>query len=262
MAHSIKTISIIGSGNVASHLALALHQSGFRILEIYSRSLENATVLAKKTGAEPTNRIEALSNQADLFIFSLSDDAYPEILKTFPHANALIVHTAGSLSIDILKTTSDRHGVLYPFQTFSKEKEISFNSIPILYCGSSESVNEQLKALATQLSRNVRFADDTQRKQLHIAAVFACNFVNHLYAIAKEITDANDLDFSLLYPLIQETANKAQSGDPIAMQTGPAVRGDQSIIDNHLTLLQATPDIQNLYKTLSKRILDTQSDLK
>lgn len=254
MPKEIKTITVIGSGNVATHFALALNAAGYRIHEVYSRSFQNGQALANRVRANAVSDFASLSSQADLFLFSIKDDAYEEALSAFPHTDSLIAHTAGSLPMDLLKSRSSRFGVLYPFQTLSKEKKITFEDVPLLYGGSDENVGQQLKAVADRISNKVSFASDEQRKSLHLSAVFACNFVNHMYALAQKIADANDVDFSLLHPLIQETAKKALTGNPSDGQTGPAIRGDQSIIDEHLSRLKNEPKLQDLYKLISDSI--------
>ncbi len=257
MKSGVETISIIGSGNVATHLALALANAGFNLLEIHSSRIENAAILAGQVNANPIAKIEDMSPTADLYLISTSDRAYAEIASNFPHKNKLLVHTAGSLSMHVLKKASHNYGVLYPFQTLSIEKNVSIQEVPFLYCGSNSITENAIKSVAQRISKNVQHATDEQRKYLHIAAVFACNFVNRMYAIASELTKQHNLDFTLLHPLIQETATKAMTGDPAAMQTGPAARRDHNVIDDHLAVLEKAPKIRDIYRQISQSILDS-----
>lgn len=251
----MKKVILIGSGNVATHLGLALSNSGIDILQVWSRSSENAKILAQKIGAQPISSIQELNNSADAYIFSVQDDALLQVLKDFPFANKVLLHTAGSISSDVLAPFSKEYGVLYPFQTFSKAKEINFNDIPILLEASTDIILKDLKKLAEGISSNVVLATSAQRKYLHIAGVFACNFTNHLYAVAEEVLNTNDLPFDLIKPLIIETAEKAVLHSPKLVQTGPAVRKDKNIVNSHLRMLEDQPELKSLYQLLSKRIM-------
>lgn len=255
MQKPIQNISIIGSGNVATQMAIALHKAGINIAEVFSASPTNAEILANKVNASVVKNIQDISKDADLYLLSVSDKAYDQILPNFPVKNKLVAHTAGSLSMEILAKQSKKYGVLYPFQTLSKNKEINFSEVPILYCGSNQETQKSLKSLAERISNKVSFASDEQRKYIHISAVFACNFVNHMYTLAKSITEEHHIDFALLYPLIKETAEKALSGNPKNMQTGPAVRDDKNILSNHIQLLKETPELQAIYRQLSYSII-------
>lgn len=255
MSETIRTISLIGSGNVATHFALALVNAGCQALEVHSRNLGHASALASRIGARAVAELEQISPEADLYLLSTSDDAYPSIVSRFPHKGKLLAHTSGSLSSSILGSASPRHGTLYPFQTLSASKPLPFSQVPILYCGSDPETELTLKRLGERISRSCMKATDDQRKSLHIAAVFACNFVNHLYALAYDIVQSKDLSFELLRPLILETAEKALcGGNPASRQTGPAVRGDQAIIQSHLQMLQTDPGKRGIYELLSNSI--------
>lgn len=254
MQTHIKNISIVGSGNVATHMTLALHKAGLNILEVCSANAENAKLLANKVNASVVKNIQDMASNADLYLFSVSDKAYDRILEDFPHTNKCIVHTAGSLSMEILAKKSNNYGVVYPFQTLSKHKEISFKTVPLLFCGSTPEVQESIKNIAKKISNKTSFANDEQRKYIHISAVFACNFVNHMYALAHSMTAQHNIDFSLLFPLIKETTEKALLGNPEEMQTGPAVRNDQNIIQSHIDLLEDNTELQHIYTLLSNSI--------
>lgn len=255
MHTTLKNITVIGSGNVATHITVTLFKAGYNIVEVFSATLENAKLLATKVNATAVANLQDLSPTSDLYLFSVSDKSYSEILEAFPFKNKKVAHTAGSLSMQILSTVSNNFGVIYPFQTLSKQKEIDFKQVPLLYCGSNEKMEEELKRIAASLSNKVDFATDEQRKYLHISAVFACNFTNLMYSFAKTITEEHNIDFSLLYPLIKETAEKVQFGNPKELQTGPAVRNDQNVISSHLELLKSNPEMEHIYQLLTNTII-------
>lgn len=255
MKTTIKNITIIGSGNVATHIASALHTAGFNILEVCSATPENAGKLARKVQAHVVNNLKELSPQTDLFLLSVSDKAYEDLLANFPFKNKKMVHTAGSLPMNILSETSNHHGVFYPFQTLSKHKKINFKEVPLLVSGSDDKMETELKNIAESISNKVDFATDEQRKYLHISAVFACNFTNLMYSMARTITEEHGIDFSLLNPLIKETAAKVKSGNPKNLQTGPAVRNDQNIISGHLEMLKNNAEFHHIYKLLTETII-------
>lgn len=252
----MKKIVLIGSGNVATHLGSALWASGVQVLQVWSRSIENATVLAQKMGSQPISLMSDISAEADAYIFSVKDDALSKVLSQFPYTNKLLIHTVGSISVDVLEPYSSRYGVLYPLQTFSKVKNVDFKNIPLLLEASDDRVMQELRVLAEGISLRVALASSIQRKSLHIAAVFACNFTNHLYAIAEDVLSNNALDFDLIRPLILETAEKAMLHSPKEVQTGPAVRKDAAIVNSHLAMLEDYPDLQLLYQLLSERIMN------
>jgi predicted short-subunit dehydrogenase-like oxidoreductase (DUF2520 family) len=250
-------ISIIGSGNVATHLAAAFANAGHNIVQIWSRDFHHAGLLAYHTRSEAVERIELIDKNIDLAIIAVKDDAIANIASQLNLGNTLLVHTSGSTSIDILKGSSAKIGVLYPLQTLSKDKEVDFSHVPLLIEGNSEEVVQILKDLASSASSQVLEVNSEKRLSLHVAAVFASNFVNSLYSAAKEVLDTQGLDFQLLRPLIAETARKAQHSNPKEVQTGPAIRNDQATIHKHLEFLSsATPQLQALYETLSQHIIN------
>lgn len=249
-------VVLLGSGNVATHLGKALKDGGHELLQVWSRSPANAQVLAGLLGADSASRLDELTQQGDIYIISVSDDAIAGVSSAFPFKDKLLVHTSGTSGLDILKQGSSHTGVFYPLQTFSKQKEISFRNIPVLTEGSSNEINDLLQALGQSISEKVRFMDSESRRALHIAAVFACNFSNHLYSLAQRILSERHIDFDLLRPLIAETAEKIQHFDPASVQTGPAFRNDQNIVNNHLEYLHHHPELQDLYRQLSQNIIN------
>ena len=253
------TITLIGAGNLATRLGTALKDKGYKFLQVYSRTIESAGALADKLDCEPVNAPESISGEADLYICALKDDALAEVLSLVTatgFGKTPMIHTSGSLPMSVLAPFSDKYGVLYPLQTFSKDKEIDFISIPIFIEASEPDVLEILSRISRDLSDNVINLDSEKRKALHVSAVFACNFVNYMYTVAGDILDKNDLDFQYLIPLIDETAKKIHEMKPVSAQTGPAKRYDNKIIEQHINMLSYSPALAELYETISKRIFE------
>ncbi|HEY5499136.1 MAG TPA: Rossmann-like and DUF2520 domain-containing protein [Bacteroidales bacterium] len=247
-------ICLIGAGNLATQLAPALAQKGHRFLQVYSRTELNARQLASVLDCEAVTQPELIRPNADLYICALKDDALPQVLPHLNFGSGLVVHTAGSLPMEILADFTENYGVIYPLQSFSKESPVDFSKVPFfIEAALPESLNI-LSDLASCLSEKVIPASSEQRKQLHLAAVFANNFVNYLYSIAEDLVKEKGMDFQYLLPLIEETARKMQTLTPIPAQTGPAVRFDHAVMDNHLEMLNGHPDWQRLYETLSRGI--------
>ncbi len=250
----IRNIVMIGSGNVATQLGLTLVKKGFNIRQVYSRNLTNAEVLAQRLNAYSTCKFSEVQTNADLYIVAVSDAVLLSVIEQMPKVNGTVVHTAGSMSMDML-IKYNRHGVFYPFQTFTKEREVDFGVVPILLEANNQEVYADLQYFAKQISPIVMGSDSAQRQQIHLAAVFAGNFTNHMYAIAHEILKKNNISFDVLKPLIMETALKTETLIPIKAQTGPAVRGDKNVINKHLALLDDV-ELNMLYSKLSRRIAE------
>jgi len=251
----IENVVIIGSGNLATQLALALTGKGIQVKQVFSRTLDSAKELAQKVNAEFTNDLSGLMTDADLYIISVKDSAIEEVLQNLSlNKNCLIVHTAGSISMDILSRYTNNYGVFYPLQSFSKSRKANFSKIPICIEANNTSSLQKLQDLAETLSPSVQLVDSDQRKNLHLAAVFVNNFVNHLYVIGSEILQDKNLNFNLLKPMILETALKVESLSPIVAQTGPAIRNDQSVIGAQLKLLQKFPEFQKIYSFVTESI--------
>lgn len=246
----------IGSGNVATHLTVALKTTGANIIQIWSRSLDNALVLAAATDAGATSDLEDIDVSADLYLIAVKDDAIPVVSAALAAVQGLVVHTSGATDINVLAALKN-YGVLYPLQTFSKNRPVNFANVPLCIEAGSGVVLEQLKAIAGQLRGAVYEVDSGKRKILHLSAVFACNFVNHLYALGNDILDDHHLDFEMLRPLIMETAEKVQRDSPALVQTGPAIRNDEQTMVKHLELLDGKPQLQEIYQTLSNSIKKT-----
>lgn len=249
-------ITMIGAGNLAWHLAQALDAADCRVVQVYSRKLLNAKALASKLyDAESTDSLDFSESESDLFLLAVRDQAFAEVIpKLQLPENAIIAHTSGTQELAVLKNLSKAHGVFYPLQTFSKARKINFKKIHFCLEASNENTLDFLAEIADSLSKNIYQVSSADRRALHIAAVFACNFTNHLFTISKEILAKNDLEFEMLKPLIEETIEKAMSQAPEQSQTGPAVRGDQQTIEAHLQYLRKNTSFEKVYEALSTSI--------
>lgn len=255
-------IVLIGAGNLATNLAKGLYSKGFRILQVYSRTKEAAYALAQQVEADYTTKLEEISGSAHLYIVSLKDAALEELLPAIVAGkprDALMVHTAGSLPMSIWQNQTAHYGVFYPMQTFSKQRETDFAEIPFFVEASSPADLTLLKSVARTLSERVYEADSEQRKSLHLAAVFCCNFTNHMYALSGQLLEKYHLPFDVMLPLIDETARKVHELEPKEAQTGPAVRYDENVIANHLAMLSDEPEVQRLYELISRSIHEHKS---
>ncbi len=243
-------ITLIGSGNVAQHLIKAFAKSELvEIAQVFSRKKEKLSSIIEFD--KIVNDYEDLK-EADLYIIAVTDNAITEVSQQLPFNNQLVVHTSGTASIETLDD-KNRKGVFYPLQTFSKNKEIDFSVIPICLEADNTFDFRVLETVAKSISKAVFPINSEQRKALHVAAVFVNNFTNHLYQIGHEICEENQVPFDILKPLIQETAQKIKTLDPIDAQTGPAKRGDSSTIEAHLEYL-TNENQKNIYKILTQSI--------
>ena len=247
-------ISLIGSGNVATHLGKAFQSAGHEIAEVCSRSAENAALLAASLKASALTDLSALSHEVDLLLIAVRDDAIENILAGLNFRKTIVAHTAGSIPMEILGGSSPNYGVFYPFQTFSKIREPELSGLPLCIEASNLETLENLEVLAKSINGRPYRTASAQRQVLHLAAVFACNFSNHLYAVAERLLEQNRLPFDLLRPLIKETAAKALDVSPREAQTGPAARGDRKVIAGHLALLEGQPGLKELYSALTESI--------
>lgn len=248
-------ITLIGSGNVATHMGAALKNAGHQIIQVYSRDLQHASLLAYHVKAEAIDDLQQINPRTDLFIISVKDDAIERLAEQLVVYQKLIMHTAGGVGLDTLLKYTTNAGVFYPLQTFSRTKELNFRSVPLCLEAADETIMKQLKKLAQGISNSVYEVNSQQRGVLHLAAVFACNFPNYLYHIAQQLLAQSGLDFNLLRPLILETAEKVQEELPANVQTGPAVRNDAVTMNKHLQMLQHEPVLQQIYELLSQGII-------
>ncbi|MFD2288433.1 DUF2520 domain-containing protein [Pedobacter petrophilus] len=247
-------IVLLGSGNVATHLAQAFVAKGEEIVQVFSQNLNNAKILTDGVGGEPIDDLAAINYTADLYIIAVKDDAIESIANGLSLVNGLVVHTSGTTDLHTLSSKVKHAGVFYPLQTFSKTREVSFDQIPLCVEATDDIQLSILRNLALKLSTQVYQMDGNQRKVLHLAAVFACNFPNHLYALANQLLQQHQLDFEIIRPLIKETADKVMVNLPENMQTGPALRADETTLNKHFSMLNNMPELQNIYQTLSDSI--------
>lgn len=255
----IEKVSLIGSGNLATQLGKALKRAGLKVVQVYSRTEKSAKELADILDCAFTTKLENLQ-ESDLFVVAVKDSALPDVLKKLEAGQAVVVHTAGSVPMDIFANHAKRYGVFYPLQTFSKQREVDFSAIPVCLEASSPEVFDELAQLARKLSGTMRAVGSEDRKTLHLAAVFACNFVNHFYQLAAGLLESKELNFDLLKPLITETAQKVMTMKPADAQTGPAVRFDETIIKKHLNLLDEEPHLRKIYSFVSESIYNSKKN--
>lgn len=247
-------IVFIGAGNVATQLGKALQNTGNDIIQVFSRTMKSAVELASILNASFTTELSKISPDADIYIVAVSDRAIESVVQNFPHKDKLIIHTAGSVDISVFQGYVKQYGVLYPLQTFSKFKDLNFNEIPIFIESNSDSNTQILINFAQQLSTQTIVTSSKQRMMLHLSAVFANNFANHMCAIAEDILKENNFNFSILKPLLKETYEKMNNFTPFESQTGPAVRNDTIIINKHIELLSSFPKFVATYKIISDSI--------
>jgi len=251
-------IVIIGAGNVATNLAKVFKEKVGADIHIHSKTEKSAKQLAEKLQTSFSYDFSNIPADANLYIISISDDAISELVKNTVLKekinNNFVVHTAGSVSGSILSELSANYGVFYPLQTFSKFKRADFKKIPLCLEANSGFNYNRLSKYALQISEDVRKIDSEQRKYIHLAAVFANNFSNRMFAIAEEILQEKQIEFDILIPLINETVAKIQKNSPIKNQTGPALRNDTKVLELHKELLNVKDDLQKIYSFVSENI--------
>ncbi|HLU90639.1 MAG TPA: Rossmann-like and DUF2520 domain-containing protein [Cyclobacteriaceae bacterium] len=256
----IFSIAIIGTGKVAWHLAPALENAGHTITEVYGRELSRAKIITGRLYAtEPKTDLDFSDSRATLFIMAVSDQAVPEIADSIilPE-ESILVHTSGSTPLQALDYSSASYtGIFYPLHSFSGSGETDFRGLPILIESDDAQTLRQLKALAKSLSADHYHVKSKDRLALHIAAVFASNFTNHMVRIAEDIMERQGLDFGMMKPLIIGQISKSLELGARAAQTGPAVRGDFNTLDIHYNFLDFDPQIAGIYKAVSQDIIDS-----
>jgi predicted short-subunit dehydrogenase-like oxidoreductase (DUF2520 family) len=250
-------VVIIGSGNVATVLGRRILHAEHEIIEVVSKNEAHTKILADELHCDYSNNFINISDQADLYIVAVSDNALTDLATQLRLQNKIVVHTAGSVSKNILQDMSKNFGVLYPLQTLRKEIKTDIK-IPILIDANTAETLAVIEDLAKTISDNVQIANDDTRMQLHVAATIVNNFSNHLFALAEKYCDKQKIDFKLLIPLIEETAKRTEQFSPSQMQTGPAIRHDMQTIQLHLQLLENFPELKKIYELFTKSI---QKDL-
>ena len=252
-------VSFIGAGNLAWHLAPALDNAGYVVKEVYSRDPRNAEALVERLyEAEAKTDLDFSTSKSSVFIVAVSDDVIGDIAQEIAlPEDAVLVHTSGSQPLSALGYAATPNlGVFYPLQTFTKNKKVEFNSIPIFIESETTAGEKLLMAMAKGIAKNVFKIRSEERKALHVAAVFASNFTNHMLYLAQQIMRENSLSFEWLKPLISEMITKSLSIGPENAQTGPARRGDLETLDSHMDFLKDDETVSELYKIISQDIVD------
>lgn len=250
-------IVIIGTGNTATVLGRMLTAAGHKIVQVFGRDTSAASKLAYDLGTKSTNYWNVVNRDADLYILAVSDIAIEEILHELQLPDKTIVHTAASVSKNILQNVSPHFGVFYPLQSLKKETA-HLPDMPVIIDASDEATLKELEALAHSISDKVVEAGDEQRMKLHLAAVVCNNFVNHLFALAETYCNSEGIDFRLLLPLIKETIARLDEISPSQSQTGPALRNDRATIEKHLQLLDSYPHLKKVYETFTESIYNSR----
>ncbi len=252
-------IVCIGAGRLASSLVPALAASGHEMVQVYSRTLTSAQTLAERVGARATNQIEEVERDADVLIFSVTDAVLPSLIAALHSGREQVVflHTAGSISMSVFGNHA-HHGVFYPMQTFTKGRQADFRKVSFFLEGNDQTTLETAHQLASSLSDHVYELSSEERRYLHLAAVFACNFANHSYTLASSILARQGLPFSVMLPLIEETTEKLHHLSPQEAQTGPAVRGDENVMRAQEQLLNDDPLTAAIYRLMSQSIQEAR----
>lgn len=245
-------VVLVGAGNLATNLAVALQQSGHTILQVFSRTRLSAEQLADRVGVPAVTALNQLSREADIYIISITDSALSSFDYTVFPTHSLVVHTAGSIPMDVIPL--EHRGVFYPMQTFSRQRIVDFSKIPIFIEAASEDDTQLLTDFALTINNKVYRLSSADRVYLHLAAVYCSNFVNHCYAMSEEILRQHDIPFSVMLPLVDEVAAKVHHVSPRDAQTGPAIRHDENVIRHHLSLLENNPRLQEIYAIMSESI--------
>jgi predicted short-subunit dehydrogenase-like oxidoreductase (DUF2520 family) len=255
-------VGIVGNGNLAYHLAKRLFETKNPLTVLCVRSAEKADEFRPFFGNESqvATQTDLSSQNLDLIILAVSDGAIEDVISCYQFpAKATVVHNSGAQGINVFeRSTIEFFGVIYPLQTFTKEKKINFNDTPIFIESNNETAFRNIETLADRLSNKVSILRSKERRKVHLAAVMACNFSNALYILAENQLNAMGLDFDLIKPLISETTQKALTLGPSKSQTGPASRGDESTIGKHKKLLKKDPETLKIYKQLT-RLIQKQS---
>ena len=249
-------ITLIGAGNLATQLGIAAREAGHAIIQVYSHTLCNATALAEQCGAQAIDSLSKLSDTADIYVVAVKDAVLADVVSEACRGREekVFAHTAGSMPIDIFNGQARHYGVLYPMQTFSKQRKVDFSLIPVFTEYNDAKANSLITALANSLSDKVTALSSADRRHLHLAAVFACNFANHCFSLAADVMERHGMTFDMLLPLIDETVEKVHEMHPLRAQTGPAIRYDENVLCRQRSLLDGDDLAQTIYDTMRKSI--------
>lgn len=262
----VKQLSIVsvGAGNVATHIVPALEAAGVgKVRQVFSRTENSAERLAALLeNASPVTHPAEIMPDADIYLISLADNAFDAVVRELPRNNALWLHTSGSLPLEALSTLSQRTGVFYPLQTFSRDVPVDLREVPLFIEGSDPKTESEIAGIGDRIFRTIHHADSDLRRRMHVAAVFACNFTNHLWTLADDLLRRDDLSLEVLHPLLKETLRKAltTAGSPSAHQTGPAVREDYDVMNAHADSLPS--ELAAIYRSLSQSIISRKNSAR
>ncbi len=248
-------VVIIGAGNVASVFGRLISAASHEIIQVYSRSISSAQSLGKELGCSFVDNLEAVDLTADIYILAITDNALQNIQDSLFLGDKLVVHTAGSVSKKVLSNISSQYGVLYPLQSLRKDQSADQSIIPLLIDANKESVLSIIEQFAFTLSSVVCIVGDDKRLCLHLAAVIVNNFTNHLYTLTAEYCKNEEVDFKMLQPIIEQTALRLRANLPADLQTGPAIRNDQSTLDKHIQALANHPELKTIYLIFTESLL-------
>ena len=251
------TISLIGSGNTATALGIALKTVGHTIAEVWSRTEENARKLAQLLGCNYVVDISAIKPDSDFYLAAVKDDAIEELAKRFPRTDKIVAHTSGIKSKDLLRSAGDNYGIFYPNVSMTKGVPVDLNPVLFMIEGANEITCSALKELADSITTNAKIVAEKQRQSLHVASVFANNFTNHLLHIAEILLHEHGMSMDDIRPLLRLHATAIETHSPAVLQTGVAMRGDKMAMERHLSLLQSHPAYRDIYALLSSSIQQT-----
>lgn len=252
----IKKVVLIGTGNVAWHLAHSLPLFGYCVVQIFGRDADKAQGLALEIGADYTADYNEIYVNADFYIYAVTDNALSQVIDNIKVDSGVHIHTSGSVDIDVFEGKKSNYGVVYPLQTFIRNKKIDFSKIAIFIEANSADTMPRVEEFAKKLSFKIFDTDSRQRRQVHLAAVVACNFTNYLWQVANDLLKENHFPFrDVMLPLIEESVDKLKYMSPTEAQTGPAVRQDTDTIAKHIRLLEDNDDLQYLYRYMSDLII-------
>jgi len=260
---STKTVSIIGTGNVAWHIAPALDNSGYSIFEVYGRNQKNVKLLTSRLYQAVENKtLDFSGSKSSIFIIAVSDDAIEEVAQEIVLPDdALLIHTSASRSLKTLDfAATTKTGIFFPLQSFTKTGRIDFNDVPIFIETDDDEVFTILNTMGKSISKEVQRVSADQRKALHIASVFAASFTNHMMTLAKDIASKHHIDFSLLKPLVSNTLSKSLELGPGQAHAGPAEKQDFMVLDQHLEFLTEDSSIAEIYRVITQHIIDRRAE--
>ncbi len=250
-----RKISLIGAGNVATHLGVALSKVA-DVVQVVSRSMDSAQRLSHLIGGEcrPGCDLEDLAPDSDMYLLSVNDDSIAAIAAATPDFPGIWAHTSGSVPAEVFAGHKSNYGVFYPLQTFTRDVAVNISEVPFFIEGNSPETSEKLMSLARMLSPRVEYADSRRRRHMHVAAVFACNYADLMWLIADELLKKEGLDITYMMPLLKATLEKLDDVSPREAMTGPARRGDREVIRKHIEMLSGND--REIYRMLADRILD------